>query len=296
LDPRSRAALLGEQALPGKSVFDFLSGSSRAQLAAGSGRQNLPPAKGEVPAGYELSEEDRNAAFLERIPTLDRQTAIAALARGSGGPYANDEVKRSRYRGYLEHFANPARSLPEKPEGIRDDDYIKEMTEFANCAKIFKPMTGFMASRFTTGKKTTVIPGSDGATGDSELISEPEPKVADPAEEAAKMGMFGKMTRSTVEFYPTRLLCKRFNVRPPAHSQGDDAGGKANEAGREEAPRPAEQAQVQLPVREETKLLAARQTEEKPAEVVDPEQNKAVEGTAAHAEVLRAIFGDSDSE
>lgn len=296
LDPRSRAALLGEQALPGKSVFDFLSGSARDQLAAGSGRQNLPPAKGEVPVGYELSEEDRKAAFLERVPTLDRQTAIAALARGSGGPYADDEVKRSRYRGYLEHFANPARPLPEKSEGIRDDEYIKEMTEFANCAKIFKPMTGFMASRFTTGKKTTVIPGSDGATSDSELVSKSEPKVADPAEEAAKMGMFGKMTRSTAEFYPTRLLCKRFNVRPPAHSQGDDAGGKANEAGRGEGSRHAEQAQMQLPVREETKLLAARPTEETLAEVVDPEQNEAVEGTAAHAEVLRAIFGDSDSE
>ena len=113
------------------------------------------------------------------------------------------------------------------------------------------------------------------------------------------MGMYGKMTRSTAEFYPTRLLCKRFNVRPPAHSQGDEAGAKAGEPGRDEASRQAgraEQAQVQLPLREEAKLLAARPAEEKAAEEVDPEKNEAVEGTAAHAEVLRAIFGDSDSE
>jgi G patch domain-containing protein 1 len=49
-------------------------------------------------------------------------------------------------------------------------------------------------------------------------------------------------------------------------------------------------------LREEAKLLAARPAEEKAAEEVDPEKNEAVEGTAAHAEVLRAIFGDSDSE
>lgn len=33
------------------------------------------------------------------------------------------------------------------------------------------------------------------------------------------MGMFGQMTRSVQDFYPTRLLCKRFNVRPPEHVQ-----------------------------------------------------------------------------
>lgn len=32
---------------------------------------------------------------------------------------------------------------------------------------------------------------------------------------AAKIGMYGRLTRSVVDFYPTRLLCKRFNIRPP---------------------------------------------------------------------------------
>jgi G patch domain-containing protein 1 len=296
LDPRSRAALLGEKALPGKSVFDFLSGSARDKLVAGSGKQNLPEAKGEIPAGFEISAEDSQAALLEQLPKLETATAVAALARGANGPYADDEVKRSRYREYLEHYANEARPMPEKLKDQRNDDYIKEMTEFANCAKIFKPMTGFMASRFTTGKSKTVLPGSNGNATDQDVISKPEPKVEDPAEEAARMGMFGRMTRSTQRFYPTRLLCKRFNVRPPEHSRpDDDSVGRRPEAGNDDLIGSANSTKDHSI--DETRMLPAPlPVLEKTAQVIDPEKNDAVEGTAASAQALRAIFGDSDSE
>jgi G patch domain-containing protein 1 len=296
LDPRSRAALLGEKALPGKSVFDFLSGAARDKLAAGSGKQNLPQAKGEIPAGFEVSAEDSQAALLERIPKLETATAVAALARGANGPYADDEAKRSRYREYLEHFANETRPMPEKLKNTRDDDYVKEMTEYANCAKIFKPMTGFMASRFTTGKSKTVLPGSNGNAADQDILSKPEPKVEDPAEEAARMGMFGKMTRSTQRFYPTRLLCKRFNVRPPEHSRlDDDAVGRRPEDGTED-PISSQDPTKEHKNDEARMLPASLPALEKTTPVIDPEKNDAVEGTAASAKALRAIFGDSDSE
>ncbi|RYC54481.1 hypothetical protein CHU98_g11730, partial [Xylaria longipes] len=42
LDPKSRAALLGEAQLPGKSVFDFLSPEARERLASATGKANLP--------------------------------------------------------------------------------------------------------------------------------------------------------------------------------------------------------------------------------------------------------------
>lgn len=34
-------------------------------------------------------------------------------------------------------------------------------------------------------------------------------------QEAARLGMFGKMTRDNVEWKPESLLCKRFNVPEP---------------------------------------------------------------------------------
>ncbi|KAL7811511.1 hypothetical protein V8C44DRAFT_365050 [Trichoderma aethiopicum] len=227
LDAKSRAAILGEAPLPGKSVFDYLSADARQKLAAASGRADLPPGRGEVPEGYAVSEEEKQARLWEQAPKLDRETAAAAIARGLRGPYSDDEAKRARYKRYLEHHTNPKLPPPEKPRGMSDDEFLRELTEFHNCARIFKPMTGFMASRFTTAKAPHVI--SADASQKTELISVPEAKPSDPAEEAAKMGMFGHMTRSVQDFYPTRLLCKRFNVKPPAHARRDDEpeSGKA---------------------------------------------------------------------
>ncbi|KAL7913312.1 hypothetical protein GGI35DRAFT_491463 [Trichoderma velutinum] len=312
LDAKSRAAILGETALPGKSVFDYISAASREKLAAASGRVDLPPGRGEIPEEFAVSEEERQTMLWEQVPKLDRETAIAAIARGLRGPYADDETKRARYKRYLEHHTNPKLSLPDKARGMSDDEFLREMTEFHNCARIFKPMTGFMASRFTTAKAPHSV--SAEPAREKELISVPEPKIADPAEEAAKMGMFGKMTRSVEDFYPTRLLCKRFNVKPPSHARRDDEP-EASKATPGPSARPAfgspmEDAQMLL-------LSAFRTRDESPVGVdttaaiatgattqsrkqspvmesqVNPDRNEAVEGKTANADVLRAIFGDN---
>ncbi|KAM7224048.1 hypothetical protein V8F06_000521 [Rhypophila decipiens] len=221
LDPKARAALLGEKQLPGKSVFDFLSAAARERLAVATGRTDLPPARGELPVGYSLSEEDRQRDLLERVPRLDKDTAVAALSRGTGpgAPYADNEAKRARYRAYLEYQAGFKSSLPPKPAQMNTDEWLQEAGEFFNCARIFKPMSGLMASRFTTSSSVTAP--STREAGEKQLVSRPPPKPQDPAEEAAKMGMFGPLTRSVADFYPTRLLCKRFNVKA-VHVQPDN--------------------------------------------------------------------------
>ncbi|KAM5350497.1 hypothetical protein ACJ41O_007002 [Fusarium nematophilum] len=298
-DAKSRAALLGEKSLPGKSVFDFISSSARDRLAAGSGKKNLPPGLGEVPEGFAMSEEERQQALWDETPKLDRETAIAAISRGSSGPYADDEAKKARYRTYLEHFATGSQPLPYKPKGMAPDDFARELSEFYNCARIFKPMTGFMASRFTTAKRPSVIT-ADGTVG-TELLSKPEPKAADPAEEAAKIGMYGQMTRTVEDFHPTRLLCKRFNVKAPAHSRPDNAG-ETNSRGREAGGPTDDMGAMSTPAVGNAKMIedgpptttTAPAAEPEPA--INPEKNEALEGKTAHDEVLRAIFGDSDSE
>jgi G patch domain-containing protein 1 len=193
---------------------------------------------------------------------------------------------------------------------MRDDDFVREMNEFYNCARIFKPMTGFMASRFTSAKITAGSQGNDGNAG-KDLLSKPEPKLRDAAEEAAKMGMFGTMTRSEEDFYPTRLLCKRFNVKAPAHSQPDgesESGAKAKVDPGMSFERSVVSTQTASPAPTgEAAGLAVRAAIEAPPPApqpgavetkleVNPDENEAVEGKTAHAEVLRAIFGDSDSE
>ncbi|KAG5915867.1 hypothetical protein E4U42_007890 [Claviceps africana] len=310
LDPRSRAALLGEKPLPGKSVFDFISAAARDKLAAASGNQGLPPGLGQVAEGHApISAEERRRALWNQVPKLDQQTAAAALSRSSSGPYADNEPKRERYRKYLLSQANPGLPIPDKEPSATDEDYIREASEFYNCGRIFKPMTGFMASRFTASK--TVLDPSTGTTTTTdgnrtaEMLSTPGgKKAADPADEAAKMGMFGTMTRSVADFYPTRLLCKRFNVRPPVHAQPDcgteiHAASTSSSAAADRGGPPWTAAAAEVPSAgsaEQAPMAGAVAPARQPAVVVDPEKNEAVEGKAANAQVLRAIFGDSDSE
>ncbi|KAK2049180.1 DUF1604-domain-containing protein [Colletotrichum somersetense] len=228
-DPRTRAAALGESTLPGKSIFDYMSAAARERLAAASGKKNLPPAKGELPPEHAKLSDQRLEDRLQSIPSLAKETAIAAMSRGAGagGPYANDEAKRARYRLYLQRAAGFGGTSLVKPPGMTNDDYVKEIEEFYGCAQLFKPMTGFMATRFTTASTESTVPAGSGSSSDSNV--QQLSKSADPAEEAAKMGMYGRMTRLTEEFFPTRLLCKRFNVRPPVHVQPDSNQGVSSE-------------------------------------------------------------------
>lgn len=302
LNPSARAVLLGEQQLPGKSVFDFLSPAARDRLAAVTGKQNLPQAKGEVPEGYALSEAEKKRSLIERIPKLDNQSALAAMTRGAsgGGPYGDNEGKRGRYRSYLELQAGLRNEPPERPVKMTSEEWLQEMNEFYNVARIFRPMTGSMASRFTTSKTSTeMATGSDGKAGETGLISKPAGKPEDPAEAAAKMGMYGQMTRSVRDFYPSRLLCKRFNVKPPAHVQLDpDASVKD-----EHRPGPAPMDGVlgnspkgSGPKGSSGTSRASPGVPKQDALVIDTDKNEALEGKRAGEEVFKAIFGESSDD
>ncbi|KAL8939376.1 MAG: hypothetical protein Q9216_003389 [Gyalolechia sp. 2 TL-2023] len=330
LSPKSRAAILGETALPGKSVFDYLTPNARSRIATAANNQHLPPALSEATAHSSASK-----SLHSLIPALSAETAITALGRGTAGwmPYAEDLSKRARYRLFLEIRAGlrPEGTLPEKEAGFSTDDWVKEMQEFAHAAQIFKPMTGMMATRFTSSssvpKLASDIPDRDttvaGTSSEESLLRQPSGKAKDPGEEAAKLGMYGPLTREVKEFYPTRLLCKRFNIRPPAHVQVEpsqvppDPGGAGAGAGvaakthSEALPQRRlelvgkkdmdelirERIDRRVSGNEDTvdneQRLARIKTEEKV--VIDPERNEALEKEKPGEEVFKAIFG-SDSE
>ncbi len=156
-----------------------MSESARTQLAhRQQARQTFQLAKGEIPEGYALSEEERLQKLLDQVPKLDKPTAIAAISRGSGGGprHADNDRKRSRYQGYLEYQAGFGKELPPQLPGTSQDDWLRELHEFYNCARIFKPMTGAMASRFTTSSSNNMLSGGSPGTGDEkELVARPPP-------------------------------------------------------------------------------------------------------------------------
>ena len=327
LSPKSRAALLGETQLPGKSVFDFLTPDARNRIASATNNQNLPPALSEASISSPLTQPKTLQSL---IPNLDQETAMTALGRGTAGwmPYAEDPAKRARYRTFLEIRAGlrPEGSLPDRPPGTTNDDWVVEMNEFARAAQIFKPMTGTMATRFTSSSSAPKLAADNvkldsttDSVGEPQLLTKPVGKAKTPAEEAAAVGMYGPLTRSVENFYPTRLLCKRFNVQPPAHVQvdpgkappGSDAGGNSGSSTalsqkRLELVGKKDMDELRMTgggardfvqfsvVNERNTGDEAGQTEAG-AVVVDPDRNEALEQERPGEGVFKAIFG-SDSE
>ncbi|KAK5313975.1 hypothetical protein LTR70_007343 [Exophiala xenobiotica] len=235
----SRRAALGEQPLPGKSVFDYLSSAARTRLATATGNQTLPPALDERPP-YPTTTTSSSSNLHQPTPItphLDPTTALTALNRlrkHKSPPYADDLSKQGRYKDFLRYSSEPASTQRIPPlraphHKFNDDAHTAELAEFVATADLFKPATGFLASRFTSASAspatTRTASGADpidggevdreAETGTADLLSRPHAKPSDPAEEAARMGMFGIATRTSKSWMPSRLVCKRFGVEIP---------------------------------------------------------------------------------
>ncbi|KAI9670626.1 MAG: hypothetical protein M1831_005846 [Alyxoria varia] len=308
LDPKGRAAILGESQLPGKSVFDYVSQASRDRLASATGKSNLPSGLGEQLPGFS-SQSKRNPSA--ELPYVEKEIAVAALGRGVGGwmPYADDQAKRDRYTAFLEYHGGMRSHRPQRPTGTQQDQWLQELKEFAHAAEVFKPMTGSMASRFTSSS-STMKPPNEARTEQTELPSASASKAEDSAETAAKLGMFGLMTRSVKQFYPSHLLCKRFNVKQPSHAQDSEKTG-THEAGQPSKQRTAAEAASERPMQElsiednpdTTPLVRSQQDlsqQDKPINTldvaVDSSKNEALEAERAGDAVFKAIFGSDDDD
>jgi G patch domain-containing protein 1 len=309
LDPKARSAILGEQALPGKSVFDFITPASRNRLADASGRKDLPQGLSqEAPEGFRLTEEDIQKSLWSSVPDLDKSLAVQALGRSASGwiPYADDEPKRGRYIFFLQLRAGLSSDLPPRPTGMTIDEWRKELGEFVQAAQVFRPVTGLMASRFTSSSSTF----EGGNQDDDQLLRKPTQKPEDPAEEAAKMGMFGPLTRTSHGFLPTRLVCKRFGVKPPERVDAGEAQASVSSEVSELVPQSVMD-QMRFDSYNSSTFIsvdsaatataattsdATNMTRSTAAAVIDIESNPALEKERPGDAVFKAVFGSDDEE
>jgi G patch domain-containing protein 1 len=312
-NPNTRASLLGETPLPGKSVFDFLTPTARDRLASASNNPHLPQAGNEpVPAAFRKSPTDRAKDLWSRVPVLDAHVARSALARVDFMPYADELDKRARYRAFLSIAAEGRGEMPARAEGMGVEEWVAEMREFGQAAAVFRPVSGLMASRFTSSSSSSGAPTFEGGSdGQGELLRKPAAKPEDPAEQAARMGMFGVMTRSVKGFAPTRLVCKRFGVKPPS---GDDfeVGDAEIEVAVEQPVSKEDLEKMKMETIGRGSLVVVGREydtyEETPhkssqiigqsnsEQVVDTERNDALEGERPGDAVFKAIFGSDDED
>ncbi|KAL1914296.1 uncharacterized protein VTP21DRAFT_9034 [Calcarisporiella thermophila] len=208
LTAEERGSALGERPLegPARSVFDYMPSKSKEKLDSLLGffidTQGERPPKSSTAENVQVNPEIARAALQGFLPF-----------EGS---------KQKRYRQFLEEMAN-GRLIPDKPKEMSEEAWLEELREFSQSARMFRPISSMMASRFTAAS------GSTADTKPAKVTEETQ------REDAAKMGMFGALTRRVMNFYPNRMMCKRFNVRDP-HPDRDlsrDAGDKgAGKGGR----------------------------------------------------------------
>lgn len=170
---------------------------------------------------------------------------IAQAALRGFQPFTTDPVKQARYTAYLQSQADSDSPSLKPNQNQRSDDFNKELEDYAKAASLFKPMSGAMAGRFTSaavidmGPK--VVEGLHTPTTaeleekEAQRQKEEDEKIS-PKAHAAKMGMFGPMTRETKPWAPARLLCKRFGVKEPtiaAEVPEDGASATAGASGQD---------------------------------------------------------------
>lgn len=313
LTPSTRATLLGESPLPSKSIFAYLTPSARDSIATATHNSSLPAALSEkAPAGFEASSaENQRKRLWELVPELDVETARAALGRG-WMPYAEDDGKRGRYREFLAMKVEQGVggvTLPARPKGMSVEEWGGELSEFAQAASVFRPVGGVMGRRFvsSSGNEGHVEKNNGLETDVGRKKEEASMREEDPAEKAAKLGMFGPLTRIRQVFAPTRLLCKRFNVRVPANvgeetqsgkTAGDGVGREDVGAGVKFKPAGFISAGTEGGDGNSVSSVPAKPQEvmETNPRLVDAERNEALEGQKAGEAVFKAIFGSDDED
>ncbi|BFZ12862.1 hypothetical protein BsWGS_15901 [Bradybaena similaris] len=122
-------------------------------------------------------------------------------------PFRKDAVKQARYDTYLaslkQGISDPYSAIGSSH--LTEWEKARERDEFSKAAKIFRPMSALMSSRFVRG---AMIDDKPEAPVDTENEKSDQMK-------AAEMKMFGKLTREEFEWHPDKLLCRRFNVPNP---------------------------------------------------------------------------------
>lgn len=238
---RQRGAALGEEqrVSAAKSVFEYISEKDRERLAAfaAAAKANAPPPP---PLSLQPEPERRRETAAPAtdivVPPLSPRTASAALQGFM--PFADDLEKQERYRSYLSSQThNTKNPNPRLLASASVDEVNRELESFAASARIFKPMSFAMSSRFTSGSSALAVsdahvpkPGLHVFDPSQERV-EYKPahsemqveKLLSPREQAAADGKFGELTRAVKDFYPSKLVCRRFHVADP-HPEGPPEG------------------------------------------------------------------------
>jgi len=119
-------------------------------------------------------------------------------------PFERDAAKQSRYDRFLQHRDSSSVMHECRALGMQLNECHREREEFEKSAAMFS----------RPAANPEALASSSFASSLASRFAAPL-AVEDSAENAARAGMFGKLTRSRAEWRPDKIICKRFNVPDP---------------------------------------------------------------------------------
>ncbi|XP_071450993.1 G patch domain-containing protein 1 homolog [Hetaerina americana] len=129
-------------------------------------------------------------------------------------PFVANPDKQRRYEQYLGLLkCNQKAKLSKlQPISMTEWERDRERVEFEQAAKLYKPLMGLMFDRFVSAMHPDV-----GDDGNNATITFPKEEESE-KKKAAKLKMYGRLTRERTTWTPCSLLFKRFNVPDPGIS------------------------------------------------------------------------------
>ncbi|XP_015264223.1 PREDICTED: G patch domain-containing protein 1 [Gekko japonicus] len=205
-----RRELLGETALTGPttSVLEYLSDKDKERIKEvkqAAGQQLKTPVH--QPLQSQLQAPALHDAPQQWPSLLGPQLATAGDSDFK--PFASNPEKQKRYELYIESLKQGKKDVPGScsDQSLTEWERGREQEEFLRAAVLYKPSSSVLSSRFTHAKH-------EDDTDKVEVARDQETDLDD-KQAAAKMKMFGKLTREKFEWHPDKLLCKRFNIPDP---------------------------------------------------------------------------------
>ncbi|OMJ20750.1 G patch domain-containing protein 1, partial [Smittium culicis] len=159
-------------------------------------------------------EKDKELDLLQHLGSLTKFDAENALKGFI--PFSSDLEKQTRYKEFLNLVILQSTPVESFASVLRSS--IPELSNFYQAAKVFKPLSSTMSKRFTTPSDSksylesnnidTINKEKNGSSVDFNINS-------DSRQQAAKLDMYGALTRIESHWIPTNLLCRRMNIANP---------------------------------------------------------------------------------
>ncbi|KAL0811841.1 hypothetical protein ABMA28_009268 [Loxostege sticticalis] len=150
---------------------------------------------------------------LDFIPISDSNKPVAKAFR----PFMSDPNKQARYERYLKDKEGFASEREADMDAVSEWERNRELVEFEQAAKLYKPLTGIMGDRFMHASEPDDINPLTAVAKSSTNYGLATPEQID----AAKRGLYGVMTRNETKWRPESLVCKRFNIPDPGGPRPD---------------------------------------------------------------------------